>query len=196
MWWLEKHARLGRAARTRAKAGARAAAVLAVAGLLAGCFQPLYSERTPIGGEGLRQVLSSVDVEQIQAPNGTRLARLAVEVRNAIIFDLTGGSGASAPTHRLNVQLTTSRQSVIVDITTARPDIENYGVDAVYTLTELSSGKTVVKGKTFARVSADIPGQEQRFARLRAGRDAESRAAKVIAENIRSRLASYFVAGT
>ena len=41
-----------------------------------------------------------------------------------------------------------------------------------------------------------LPGQEQRFARVRGLRDAELRAAKVIADNIRSRLASYFIAGT
>jgi LPS-assembly lipoprotein len=45
-------------------------------------------------------------------------------------------------------------------------------------------------------VSYDIPGQEQRFARVRGLRDAELRAAKVISDNIRSRLASYFIAGT
>jgi LPS-assembly lipoprotein len=63
-------------------------------------------------------------------------------------------------------------------------------------LTEIATGKVVVTGTTFARVSYDIPGQQQRFARQRGLRDAESRAAKVIADNIRSRLASYFVAGT
>jgi LPS-assembly lipoprotein len=45
-------------------------------------------------------------------------------------------------------------------------------------------------------VSYDIPGQAQRFARARALRDAEDRAAKLIADNIKARLASYFVAGT
>ena len=39
-------------------------------------------------------------------------------------------------------------------------------------------------------------GQQQKFARSRAQRDAEDRAAKVIADQIRSRLASYLVAGT
>ena len=41
-----------------------------------------------------------------------------------------------------------------------------------------------------------IPGQQQRFAGERGLRDAEDRAAQVIADNIRSRLASFFVAGT
>jgi LPS-assembly lipoprotein len=45
-------------------------------------------------------------------------------------------------------------------------------------------------------VSYDIPGNLQRFARARAFRDAEDRAANEIAENIQTRLASYFYAGT
>ena len=54
----------------------------------------------------------------------------------------------------------------------------------------------MVTSTTFSRVSYNIPGQEQRFAGARGLRDAEDRAAKVIADNIRSRLASYFVAGS
>ena len=56
--------------------------------------------------------------------------------------------------------------------------------------------EVVVTGRTFAREISDIPGQQQRFARARGLRDAEDRASKVIAEHIRSRLASYFVTGT
>jgi LPS-assembly lipoprotein len=85
---------------------------------------------------------------------------------------------------------------IIVDINTGRPDVNNYGIDATYILTEIATGKPVVKGQTFARVSYNIPGQEQRFAGERGLRDAEDRAAKEIAENIRNRLASHFAAGT
>ena len=137
-----------------------------------------------------------MDVEQINAPKGTDESRLAVEIRNALLFDFTGGSGSAPPTHRLKIAISSTRSSIIVDIQTSRPDIENYGINASYSLTEIASGKVVVTGQTFARVSYDIPGQEQRFARLRGLRDAENRTAKVISENIRSRLASYFVAGT
>ena len=172
------------------------AMALALAGATAGCFQPLYGERPVTGGPDIRGHLSGVDVVPIDVPNGTPAARLAVEVRNALIFELTGGGGMSASTHRLQIHLRPSRQQVIVDITTARPDVENYGIDATYTLTELGSKKVVMTGQTFARVSFDIPGQQQRFARARGLRDAEDRASKVIAEHIRSRLASYFVTGS
>ena len=135
-------------------------------------------------------------IDPANAPNGTRLARVGVEVRNELMYDLTGGGPPAAPTHRLNIRLTATNLQVIVDINTARPDVENYGLNATYTLTDIATGKQVVTATTFSRVSYDIPGQQQRFARARGLRDAEDRAAKVIADNIRSRLASYFVAGT
>jgi LPS-assembly lipoprotein len=117
-------------------------------------------------------------------------------LRNGLIFGLTGGGPTAAANYKLDVRLTSSQTQVIVDIATARPDIQDYGIDATYTLKDITTGKTVVTGQTFSRVSYDIPGQQQRFAGDRGLRDAENRAAKVIADNIRSRLASYFVAGT
>ena len=175
---------------------ARLTCVLAAAATVAGCFQPLYGDRGLGGGEGIRGRLNAVDVMPINVPNGTPEARIAVELRNALLFELTGGGGSSGATHQLRIQMASTRQQVIVDITTARPAVEQYGINATYTLTEIASCKPVLTGQTFSRVSYDIPGQQQRFARARGLRDAETRAAKVIAENIRSRLASYFVAGT
>ena len=188
MWWSEHCAAIGRFSRL--------GVAFAVAGLVAGCFQPLYGDRSLAGGPGMRSKLSAVDVLPIDAPSGRPEARIGVEIRNALMFDMTGGGSAASPTHRLKINLAASRQSVIVDIQTTRPDVENYGIDASYTLTDLATGKVVVSGQTFARVSYDIPGQQQRFARARGLRDAENRAAKVIADQIRSRLASFFVAGT
>ena len=51
-------------------------------------------------------------------------------------------------------------------------------------------------GTTFSRVSYDIPGSYQRFARARAYRDAEDRACQEVAERIQIRLASFFSAGS
>jgi len=184
MWWLETKRWTG------------LAAVLALAGLTAGCFQPLYGDHATVGGAGLNDKLASVEIAPIDAPNGSRLARVGVAVRDQLMYQLTGGGAASAPTHMLVVKLSSKQLQVIVDINTARPDIQNYGIDASYTLTDLRTGKPVVTGQTFSRVSYNIPGQQQRFAGVRGLRDAEDRAAKVIADNIHSRLASFFVAGT
>jgi LPS-assembly lipoprotein len=186
MWWYNK--RLGRMLRS--------AAALALAAMLAGCFQPLYGDRSLDGSPTLRDSLSAIEIMPIPAPKASDEERLAVEIRNALIFDFNGGGSPAPPTHRLKVSLSSTRASIIVDINTSRPDVENYGLNAAFSLTEIATGKVVVTGSTFARVSYDVPGQQQRFARLRGLRDAESRAAKVISENVRARLASYFVAGT
>ncbi len=182
MWWPNQLTRI--------------CAALALAGLTAGCFQPLYGDRSAPGSPGIVDRLSSVEVAPVDAPNGTRLSRVGVEVRNGLIFGLTGGGPAAASNYKLDVRLSSSQTQVIVDINTARPDIQNYGIDATYTLKDITTGKTVVSGQTFSRVSYNIPGQQQRFAGDRGLRDAENRAAQAIADSIRSRLASYFVAGT
>ena len=174
---------------------ARLAPVLAAAGLLAGCFQPLYGERSLTGGPGIKTALSSIDIAQIPAANGTPESRVAVDLRNQLMFNLNGNV-PTPPTHRLDVKISTTRLSVIVDLTSARPEVENYGIVASYNLVELKTGRVVVNDQTFSRVSFDSPGQQQRFARVRALREAEGRATQLIADNIRNRLASYFVAGT
>src|SRR5262249_59056983 len=173
-------------------------AVLAVgsAAMLAACFQPLYGQPPLSGGPNLDNALGAVDVQQIDAPRGSAEARIAVELRNALLFNLTGGEGSIAPTHRLNIKMVTSRSAVIVDPNTGRTEAEVAGIDVKYTLTELATGRPVINATAFARVSSDIPGQQQRFARSRAQRDAEDRAAKAIADQIRARLASYLVART
>jgi LPS-assembly lipoprotein len=175
---------------------ARLAVVAALAATVAGCFQPMYAERGANGEPALREKLQGVEVPPMNLPNGTREARLGVAIRNAVMFNMYGSAVGGPPTHRLLIRITTSRLSIIVDPTTARPDLENYGIDATYELKDNATDKTVLTGTTFSRVSYDIPGQAQRFAGSRALRDAEDRASKVIADNISQRLASFFIAGT
>ena len=171
--------------------------VMATAALLGGCFQPLYSERAISGGnESVAQALRHVDVAEVKTPRGTRIDRVGFEIRNNLIYGLTGGAGGAPPNYRLDLNLNSSQQQIVVDASSGRADVSNYGIDATYTLTELATGKIVVRSATSSRVSFNIPGQQQRFAGERGLRDAENRAASVIAEAIRNRLASYFTAGT
>jgi LPS-assembly lipoprotein len=174
---------------------ARLLAVAALAALTAGCFQPMYAEHAD-GTPGLREKLMGVEVPPLDKPNAAREARVGVEIRNALAFKLYGNATGMPPTHRLVLRIGSSRSSLMIDPNTALPSSENYGIDAQYNLIEIASNKSVMTGSTFSRVSYDIPGQLQRFARARAFRDAEDRAAREIAENIQTRLASFFVAGT
>jgi LPS-assembly lipoprotein len=169
--------------------------IAALGALTAGCFQPMYAAHTD-GTPALREKLMGVDLPPIDKPTGAREARLGVEIRNALAFKLYGAATGMPPTHKLVIRFTTSRSSLILDPATALPSIENYGIDAQYNLVEIPTNKSVMTGTTFSRVSYDIPGQLQRFARQRAFRDAEDRACEEIATNIQTRLASYFTAGS
>ena len=179
----------------RIRIAARLVAVAALAAMTAGCFQPMYAERTD-GTPGLREKLMGVDIPPVDKPNASREARVGVEVRNALAFKLYGTATGMPPTHRLVLRFTTGRSSLMVSSTTGLPTSENYGIDAQYNLIEIATNKSVMNGTTFSRVSYDMPGSYQRFARTRAYRDAEDRAANEIAENITTRLASFFTAGT
>jgi LPS-assembly lipoprotein len=176
----------------------RLAAVVAAASLTAGCWQPLYGTHESVGGvpDSVHFRLAAVDVPAIRAPLGSPVERIAVMMHNALEFDLHGGAGPSAPTHRLGVTVGTTQWTVVLDPITGRPNAQVDSVIASYQLVEIATGKTVVSDTTFVHVDYDIPGQEQRFAKQRAQRDAEDQATQVAAERIRNRLASYFVAGT
>src|SRR5262249_62097523 len=107
MWWPERRKRFG--------AAARLAAVLGAAGLVAGCFQPLYGRNPSVADESVRDKLAEVLIAPIPARQGSPQARIAVAVRNALQFDLNGAAGAVAPTHRLDVTVSTTKGSVSID---------------------------------------------------------------------------------
>jgi LPS-assembly lipoprotein len=176
----------------------RLAVVVAAAGLTAGCWQPLYGTHESVGGvpDSVHYRLAAVDIPTIKAPLGSPVERIAVNMRNALEFDLHGGGGPNAPTHRLVVNVGTTQWTVVIDPTTGRPTAQIDTVGAYYHLDEIATGKAVVTDSAFAHVDYDIPGQQQRFAKQRAQRNAEDLATQAVAESIRNRLASYFVAGT
>ena len=172
----------------------RAATVLAGAVLVAGCFQPLYGEQSVTGTPKLREALSGVEVLQIPAVPNTPEARMAVPLQNDLRFAFTGGGAAPPPTYRLAIQMSGSRQVVSATNVTGLPFIENFTLNASYSLVEIATKKTVLTGRATTTVSYD-PSGTQRFARVSGMHDAERRAAKVISDNVTSRLSSYFVSG-
>jgi len=78
MWWFEQ----------RAKPLTRLAVVLAAAGLLAGCFEPLYGRNPSVGDDSIRDKLAEIVVAPIPLRQGTPRARIAVAMRDALQFDL------------------------------------------------------------------------------------------------------------
>jgi LPS-assembly lipoprotein len=187
MWW-RKHPVAGHLARL--------AIVFAAAGLTAGCFEPLYANRPTAGIDNVHDKLAAVELAPATTRPGAPDARITVAMRNTLQFDLNGGAGATAPTHRLVVNVLANDISFIIDITTGRPTAQIGAVTANYQLVEIATNKIVLKDTAYSHVDYDIAGSQQRFAVQRAELDAQDRAIKIVAEAIRNRLASYFVAGT
>jgi LPS-assembly lipoprotein len=175
----------------------RVAVVLAFGAMTAACFQPEYGDHTLGAGDSVRDKLAMVEVANIPAPNGQPTSRLAVELRNQLMYAFNNGAAPTSPIYRLQVAgLSSGITTVIVDVASGRPDTQVSAVNATFTLTEIATGKVVVNSSTFGRASFDIPGSAQRFAQQRAWLNAEDRAVGMISDNIKNRLASYFVAGT
>lgn len=165
----------------------RLAGVGAIALTLAGCFQPMYADRSITGqnGPNLREAMRDVEVVAVEG-------RLGQELRNNIIFELTGGAGNSAGApYKLNMTVSNTSFSAILDTTSGLPETETVSLDVNYKLKDVANDKIVLTDKAIARVTIDRTAQ--RYARVRAVRDAENKAAKIVAEQMRARVASFFL---
>ena len=160
------------------------ATLLIVAALaLAGCFRPMYaSTALPPGAPGLSERLAAVSIDKIEG-------RVGQQVRNELDFRLTGGAGSAPPRYRLAVEVVTTRTTSIVDAEDNEPRIDTVTLLGTFALYPVDAQQPVLSDKLYARKSFDRG--LQRFAALRAARDAENGAAKVLADQIRTRVAMY-----
>ena len=160
---------------------------LALAGLLAlaGCFRPLYGPTA--SGERLQDVLASIEVEKVTSPAGQE--RIGHYVRSELIFELDGSGQPKPRRYTLSLDTAETIQPVSVDTVTGRADQALLNGTAKFTLKELG-GRAVFAGT--ARANASYQRDAQRFAAVRAARDADIRVAKLLADDIKQRLAAYF----
>jgi len=158
----------------------RIAVVCAVAGFLGGCFQPMYGG---VAGGQLVEELQAIKVEPIPERLGHYLA-------NELIFNLNGTGSSPPPKYRLVITARERVNSPLVDTVTARATAGTVLVDAEYKLYRLpftEGDKPIVEDVAVSAVSYDRT--SQRYANLRAARAAEIQNAKVLADQIRTRLA-------
>ena len=129
-----------------------------------------------------------VDVAEIRG-------RIGNELRNDLIYELTGGAGnqTGAP-YRLTLVANVSSFAPIIDRESGRSVAQMLAFDIEYKLHDVVQDRIVLTERALARVSIDT--SRQLYANLRAQRDAENRAAKVAADQIRARIASYFLTRT
>jgi LPS-assembly lipoprotein len=165
----------------------RVAAVAALALNLSACFRPLYGPTA--SGEPMAALLASVQVDDVAMAQGQE--RLGHYLRSELIFDLDGSGQPSTKRYRLKMQGSESVQTPIVSSQTGRAEAGTIVGTVKYALEDLSGTKIISEG--VATSTATYDRSIQRFASLRAARDAEIRLAKVLAEQIKTRIASVLV---
>jgi LPS-assembly lipoprotein len=160
------------------------AAALAVP--LAACFRPLYGPTA--SGVRVQDQLAAIEIDKINVIQGQE--RLAHNLRSELFFDLDGSGKTSVKRYRLSMDASESVQFTTTDTITGRADSAVLNVNARFKLTSLDGKQEVLVG--VSRGSATYSRDPQRFAALRAARDAEIRAAKQVSDEIRVRLATLF----
>jgi LPS-assembly lipoprotein len=151
---------------------------------LAGCFRPLYGPTA--SGEPLGAVLASIEIAPVAA--SLPQERVGHYLRSELTFDLNG-SGVPAPKrYKLTMSFTEHAQSPIVDTTTGRAQSATLTGTVNYKLTSLDGSTVVSEGTATGYASYDR--SPQRFATVRAAREADIRLAKTLSEQIKLRLAA------
>ncbi|MBS0240905.1 MAG: hypothetical protein JSS20_01925 [Proteobacteria bacterium] len=156
--------------------------VLTLAGL-SGCadgegFRPLYGPDA--NGVTTQEKMAKVDV----APIPSRVGQI---IRNELIFQKTGGGAPVPPEYRLDITIRESINSTLVQ-TSGDALGQIYNLDAAFKLTRISDKKVVAQGTSTGR--AGFERFPQTYSNVRATDDAKSRAAKSIADDIKTRLAA------
>ncbi len=151
---------------------------------LSACFRPLYGPTA--SGEPMQAALASIQVDDVATAQDQE--RLGHYLRSELIFALDGSGQPAPKRYRLKLQGSESVQTPIVSSTTARAETATLVGTMRYSLESLDGGRVVTEG--VATSTATYDRSIQRFASLRAARDAEIRLAKVLADQIKTRIAS------
>lgn len=166
---------------------AAATSVILLAGILAGCqVRPLYGDAS-----GTRQKFETVNF----ASAGDRVTQ---EVRNHLVFLAYGGAGApTSKEYEVKLKVTSSATSTeVTDDTSLSVSKNNYdgpfpgrvSMKGAYVLTRISDGQVLRAATRNVTAMLDLPQQE--FAKIRAIRDGENRAARELAEIIGTDIAA------
>lgn len=155
-------------------------AVAAAATMLSACqVRPLYAPAAVSADAPAR--VASVAVKPVTT-------REAQQVRNHLVFFINGGA-AEATDARYQVSLgvtssTTGAMAVqVADTDDYVPTASTVTMTSIYTISDTETGDRVASGKRQVAASYDRP--RQGFAAARAERDAQDRAARELAEQLR-----------
>lgn len=147
--------------------------------LLSGCqVRPLYGEAESPSAVAI----ASVGFSEARS-------RVGQVVRNHLIFLTSGGAGeARNPAYDMDLSVGSTVTSVLLIDSSDTARAGQVKVTGTYSLTRTADGSVVKAGKR--QVTALVDFSVQEFAKARAIRDAEDRAARELAELLRADLLS------
>jgi LPS-assembly lipoprotein len=146
-------------------------------------FQPLHGPTA--SGAQLDERLAQLDFATIPG-------RVGQQIRNELVFQSTGVAGAKAPTHRVEIVTTETVLSTLVKAD-GNSLGQIYQLEAHFRILDLKDKKIVFQGRSLGR--AGFERFESIYSNVRAREDAENRAARSVATDLKTRLAA-FVSGT
>ncbi|PDT06423.1 hypothetical protein CO666_02090 [Rhizobium chutanense] len=154
------------------------AMILAAAAFLSACqVRPLYSESS-----GVVEKLSAVGFSEASS-------RVEQQVRNRLIFLASRGAGEAVnPQYRVEMHATSSVASTLLQESDDTSKAGRVTVNVAYTLSATTDGHVIKAGSRQVTSLVDFP--EQEFAKQRAIRDAENRAADQAAEFVGADIAA------
>jgi LPS-assembly lipoprotein len=163
------------------------AAVIGLAAGLSGCgssgFQPLYA--TGATGERTDARLAQIDIAPVPGRIGQR-------IRNELVFDKSAGGPSQPPTQRLEIKLTESLLTTLADVKGDSAG-QTLQVEAVYRIVNIATAKVEGEGRSVAR--ANFERFQSIYANVRGRENAENQAARVIANDLKTRLAVHLSRG-
>ncbi|SIQ78955.1 LPS-assembly lipoprotein [Rhizobium sp. RU33A] len=155
----------------------RRSVLIGAALLMAGCqARPLYQDTN---GE-TRGALAAIAYSEATS-------RIGLETRNRLIFLTSGGDETKTPEYRVELTVSGGVEGILLDETSDTANSGRAVVTGNYTLTRISDDTVLKTGRRSGIALFDYPRQE--FAKLRAVRDAETRASRELAEVIYADLA-------
>lgn len=164
-----------------------AAATLLLALPAAGCnVRPLYGTAATSEADTVRAALSSIEIDPVEG----RVGQQIYNELNALLE--TGSSGEAV--YALSFTVRSQYANIITRTVSGLPGGRNVRLTVRYQLRKKDQMDVPVLSGGVVRI-APYDYYTQRFANDRAQIDAENRASREIAEDIRTRLAAYFATG-
>lgn len=158
---------------------------LSILGLMAvsACtVEPLHASRPDSQiasgqiGTSTRDILAATKVDPVNT-------RVAQQVRNALLFSMNGGRLNPGGQYSLSLNIVSASSNLSINNDSLAPTSARVTITANYKLRDVSTRQIVAAGRRSSFAAYDRTPQS--FANERAQRDAENRAAKEVAQQLR-----------